>query len=210
MGTHQQILNILHRALEDDNGNRVQLMHHLGAEKSRSTLYKALESKNPVLPRPELLCQWLDKLGVRIVDSGQETSDCVSIRIISPVDLLLEPAKRPYRGYCYFRGCDIEPYSESDFVGIEVNSEIEMPPSIREKDFVLLDVSDSAKAEREEGAVHFLKLGDAFAFRRLQRGQDAMILVSDTPEIIPITVSDSGNCPYSVLGRVAAVQRLFK
>ena len=210
MGTHQQILNILQKALEDENGNRVQLMHHLGAEKSRSTLYKALESKNPALPRPELLCQWLDKLGVRIIDSGQEISDCVSIRIVFPVDLLLEPAKRPYRGYCYFRGCDIEPFHESDFVGIEVDSEIAMPPSIREKDFVLLDVSDSAKAEREEGAIHFLTISDAFAFRRLQRGQDAMILVSDTPEIIPITVADSGNCPYSVLGRVAAIQRLFK
>ena len=43
MGTYQQILNILQKALEQSGGNRIKLMDELKARGNRTTLYRALD-----------------------------------------------------------------------------------------------------------------------------------------------------------------------
>ncbi len=108
MGTYQQILNILQKALEQSGGNRIKLMDELKARGNRTTLYRALEKENPVLPKPEILCSWLDELDVRIVDAFQEDLDCTNIPMTIPDDLRLEQKKRKYMGYCYFRDGDLD------------------------------------------------------------------------------------------------------
>ncbi len=204
MGTYQQILNILQKALEQSGGNRIKLMDELKARGNRTTLYRALEKENPVLPKPEILCSWLDELDVRIVDAFQEDLDCTNIPMTIPDDLRLEQKKRKYMGYCYFRDGDLD--HDADYVGMNADADLQMPPTIRRGDLMLVDISASARAAQEEGAVHLLLLhDDAFALRRIQRAQGGMMLVSDVPEIAPVFVSDAGPCPYSVLGRVESV-----
>lgn len=204
MGAYQQILSILQRALEQAGGSRLQLMDELKARGNRTTLYRALEKENPVLPKPEILCSWLDELDVRIVDAAPNDLDCTNVPMALPADLLLEPKKRKYRGFCYFRDGDLD--HDADYVGMNVDDDLQMPPAVHVGDLLLLDVSDAARAAQEEGKIHLLLLhDDAFVLRRLQRAQGGMTLVSDVPEIAPVMVADAGPCPYSVLGRVEAV-----
>ncbi len=204
MGTYQQILSILHKALEQSGGNRIQLMDELKARNNRSTLYRALEKENPVLPKAEILCSWLDELDVRIVDAAPNDLDCTNIPIVVPKDLTIEPKRREYRGFCYFRDGDLD--HDADYVGIDVDADLQMPPAACAGDLLLLDVSDAARAAQEEGKIHLLLLhDDAFVLRRLQGAQGGVTLVGDVPEIAPVCVADAGPCPYSVLGRVEAV-----
>ena len=83
-----------------------------------------------------------------------------------------------------------------------------MPPTVRPGDLLLVDKSEAAMSEIREGAMYILRIGGSAVLRRLQRSDGGWLLVSDTPEIVPINVPKS-SCSVTILGRVAAQLRRF-
>ena len=94
MKTYDEIVACLRKAA-DRLGGKAELMRHLGAKKP--TFYRALSDENPVLPAPEVLCQWLDKLHVSMAMPGEEL-ESYELVSDSPTKRIYEAVKRIPKG----------------------------------------------------------------------------------------------------------------
>ena len=72
MKTYDEIVACLRKAA-DRHGGKAELMRFLDAKKP--TFYRAMNDENPVLPAPDVLCQWLDKLRVTLSMPGEELDE---------------------------------------------------------------------------------------------------------------------------------------
>ncbi len=199
MGTYSQILDILRTALKDA-GSKAALQRKLGAM-VRSTFLKAIEDREPQLPRPEILCPWLDTLDVEVrFRKAPEIPGSAFVRLAEPEDLATPPADRPDRGQVTFRMEFLADRTAEECVAM--TARLGMPPTVSPGALLLLDTGEAARIEPREGALHLVMLGGRALLRRIQRASSGWILASDTHGIVPIDVQDGD---LVVLGRVIAV-----
>ncbi len=200
MGTYQQIVDILREALADAGGNKTALQKRLGTS-GRSTFLKAVDAHAPVLSGPEILCPWLDTLDVEVrFRQAPEIPGCVFVRMATVEDLASDA--RPDRG---------QTVVHANLLGgrpaegcVVMTPQLDMSPTVLPGALLLLDISEDARSEVQEGELHLVLLRDCPVLRRIQRAHAGWILVSDTPGIVPVDVPDND---LVVLGRVIAVMQ---
>ncbi len=200
MGTYSQIVDILRNALREA-GSKVALQRKFGA--TRSTFLKAIDAREPQLPRPEILCPWMDTLDVEVrVRSAPEVPGSAFVRLAEPEDLAAPPADRPDRGQVTFRVEFLADRPAEECVAM--TARLGMPPTVQPGALLLLDTCEAARTEPREGALHLVMLGGRPVLRRIQRAGTGWILASDTRGIVPVDVPDG---ELAVLGRVIAVMQ---
>ncbi len=202
--SYTQILAILHDALAEAGGNRAEVWRRLG-EPNRTTLYKALNGVAPVLPRPEILCRWLDALDVVIVPrTALGIPGCVAVRMADIADLVLPPADRPDSGVTACRIEDLDGRPADDFVVVTTRDG--MPPTVLWGDRILVDTGEKARTDVRDGGMYIVLINNGAVIRRLQRTSTGWLLVSDTPEIVPISMPDG---ELTILGYVVGHLQLY-
>ena len=82
MKAYEQLVNCLRQSAARAGG-KAELMRFLGAKKA--TFYRALDDENPVLPSPDVLCEWLDKLHVNFALPGEELRQFVLVPSVKAV-----------------------------------------------------------------------------------------------------------------------------
>ncbi|MCR5256860.1 MAG: S24 family peptidase [Desulfovibrio sp.] len=212
--TYQQIAACLQEALNRCGGLRADLMKKLGAEKSRATLYKALDRDHPILPNPDLLCPWLDAIGVEISMApvpGTEPGETLlqEIRMARPLDLTLPLEDRPGRGVCVLRAESLRRRGLDPYAVVGIDAVHGMPPTILPGDLLFVDACDRAQMTVADGQIHVLQYGDgadSIVLRRIQRlAGGGVRMTSDTPGIEPETVNANDEWPFDILGHVVGI-----
>ncbi len=214
MDAYETILAYLRLALKEAGGNKAELTRRLQSEPSRSTVLKAVDAKNPVLPGADLLCRWIDRLGLQISKPRPKAPASVGegwlIRLLEVDDLLEPPEAWPDRGSIMVPSLTLERRRLDADALVAVEARRGMPPTVCTGDLVLIDVSDLASMDAVDGCIHALDYGGQIHLRRIQHTPDGHRLTSDTQEIAPVDIPYGSTWPCAIVGRVVGCLHLFE
>lgn len=207
MGTYDQIVEGL-RKNADMSGGKGNLMRRLGAE--RATFYRAINDDGGKLPKPEVLCDWLDELNAQVVFPGSELKDYSLVKMV---------AAKPGAGESFETDADVTGlYAfRNDFmrsIGLKPEtSEMmyvsgdSMQPLINNGDTVLIDKSDNVP---QDGNIYVLSFGDALMVKRLQKIGDGWNICSENASLYPpVPVKGQELDKFKVYGRVRWIGRVM-
>ncbi len=210
MDARDTILTHLKTAYDLAGRSKARLIRDLGLPANqRMSLSRALDSDEPTVPYGDIMCQWIDALGLKLVKPAAAkpagAGAVREVRLMAPSDLALPPEDWPDRGAMTLPAADLDTRDLDSLALGAVTVRRGMPPTILPGDTVIVDASDGAKLDMVDGAVHVVDLGGLPQLRRIQRGATGWILASDTPGIVPIDIPHGASWPCDVLGRVVAV-----
>ncbi len=210
MDARDTLIAYLNDAYEAAGRMKTKLLRSLGLPQSmRSSLTRALDPVEPCLPVGDLVCRWIDALGLRIVKSVPPKVAGIGtvreIRLVEPGDLLGTPEDWPPRGVLSLPVSDLDVHVLEPRALAAVPVRRGMPPTIVPGDLIIVVAGNGPRSMKLDGAVHVVDLGDWPQLRRIQRGADGWILASDTPGIVPVTFPYDADWPCDILARVVAV-----
>ena len=199
MKTYDEIVACLRKAA-DRHGGKAELMRFLGAKKP--TFYRAMNDENPVLPSPEVLCQWLDKLHVTVSMPGEE---------LAGYELVPRVEARAGAGESFETSDDVAGWYafRSDFfrhvnanpkkcVTMFVEGE-SMEPLIHAGDMIMVDQTE---ADAKDGLIYLVNLSGALMVKRLFRLPQGWRLHSENPQFGHLDVLGDELSAFKIFGRV--------
>ncbi len=212
MDAFDTILTHLHAELEKANGNKAELLRKLGTPQSRMTLYRALDPDVPTLPQGDVLCRWLDAMGLQVLRPLPPTptgaGDVYAVRLADVSDILQPLENWPDRGTMTLPVALLDARGLDPVALAAVVVRHGMPPTILPGDLAILDVSDGAQITPVDGAIHVLNFSGQPYLRRVQRTPQGWLLSSDTHGIMPVTIADGETWPGAIHARLVGVLHL--
>lgn len=180
--------------------SEADLMRRLDA--SKSTFYRALDEKDPKLPKSDELCRWLEKLRAQIVFPDEEMEDYVMIpkvKAVAGAGASLE-TNGDVSGMYAFRSDFLqrEHISPKKAVMMMVRGD-SMEDLIRDGDTILIDQTDN---QPQDGRIFVVGFGDELMVKRLQKIPTGWNVCSENPKYgnFPVEGDDLEN--FRVYGRV--------
>jgi len=199
MKTYDEIVACLRKAA-DRLGGKAELMRHLGAKKP--TFYRALSDENPVLPAPEVLCQWLDKLHVSMAMPGEELESYELVPRVAATAGAGESFETSdeVAGWYAFRGDFLRRIGANPekCVTMFVSGD-SMEPLIRDGDMILID---QAEADPKDGLIYLVNLSGALMVKRLFRLPSGWRLHSDNDKYGHLDILGDELSAFKIFGRV--------
>ena len=161
-------------------GGKASMMRILDAKKA--TFYRALDDENPVLPAPDVLCDWMDKMHVQVVFPGEHAEDYVYVPKVAAIagagaSFVVDDEAT---GLYAFRRAFLERehIHTQDLVMMMVSGD-SMEPLIRDGDTVLVDQTDDSPAD---GKIYVLRIDDALMVKRMEKIPGGWRVKSDNPD----------------------------
>ena len=199
MKAYEQLVNCLRQSAARAGG-KAELMRFLGAKKA--TFYRALHDENPVLPSPDVLCEWLDKLHVNFALPGEELRQFVlvpSVKAVAGSGESLETDDH-VQGYYAFRQDFFRKNGiHSKNCAMLLVRGDSMQPLIRDGDFILVDQGDRSPLD---GLIYLLSVGGTLMVKRLFRLPMGWRLHSESRNYSPIDLQGDELGTVRVIGRV--------
>lgn len=180
--------------------SEADLMRRLDA--SKSTFYRALDNKDPKLPKGDELCRWLDKLRAQIVFPGEDLDDYVMIpkvKAVAGAGASLE-TNGDVSGMYAFRNDFLkrEHISPKKAVMMMVRGD-SMEDLIKDGDTILIDQTDNTP---QDGRIFVVGFGDELMVKRLQKIPTGWNVCSENKKYSDFSVEGDDLDNFRVYGRV--------
>lgn len=199
MKTYDEIVACLRKAA-DRHGGKAELMRFLDAKKA--TFYRAMDDEKPVLPAPEVLCGWLDKLHVSVALPGEELD---SYELVPRVEARAGAGESfetsdAVAGWYAFRRDFLRRINASPAkcVTMFVSGD-SMEPLIRDGDMILVD---QAEADAKDGLIYLVNLSGALMVKRLFRLPQGWRLHSENERYGHLDIVGDELSAFAIFGRV--------
>ena len=199
MKTYDEIVACLRKAA-DRHGGKAALMRFLDAKKA--TFYRAMDDEKPILPAPDVLCEWLDKLRVSLAMPGEELDE---YELVPRVEARAGAGESwetsgTVAGLYAFRRefLDRIHASAKRSVTMFVSGD-SMEPLIKDGDMILVD---QAESEPKDGLIYLVNLSGALMVKRLFRLPSGWRLHSDNAKYGHLDILGDELSAFKIFGRV--------
>lgn len=181
-------------------GGKASLMRKLEAKKA--TFYRALDDEAPVLPSPDVLCEWLDKMDVQVLFPDEEMADFVMVskaKAVAGAGGSLETDEGSTGLYAFRREFLMREHIHTADLRMMLIRGDSMEPTIKDGDTVLVDQTDK---KLMDGRIFIIGVDEELMCKRAAKIPGGWRFCSENKERPDIDVTGDELERLRVYGRV--------